>query len=141
MVCTANVSDVFSKWKENKLWFCKFWTPSYKARSGYRKIYQTLKSRIQEGIYSVDDCPPSENDLCKTYFITRTTARRAFNELLKDVFLEKERGSRVLERRKTLGLLTVKGVYEAVVENVNTSMQQHPQIVSWLSGFPFPSKK
>ena len=110
----------------------------------YRQIYHILKSRIQQGIYSVDNYLPSENDLCKTYSITRTTARRALDELLKEGFIEKEhgKGSRVLERRQTLGLLTVKGFSEAVGENVHTTMLQMPSFTSWPEKLPFrPSKK
>jgi DNA-binding GntR family transcriptional regulator len=105
----------------------------------YRKIYQTLKSGIQQQKYPVDSYLPSENELCKTYSITRTTARRALDELLKEGFIEKEhgKGSRVKERRQTLGLLTVKGFSEAVGQNVRTTFLQKPQLVAWPDHLPF----
>jgi GntR family transcriptional regulator/GntR family frlABCD operon transcriptional regulator len=109
----------------------------------YQQIYKALKSGIQQGTYAVDAYLPSENDLCKTYSITRTTARRALDELLKEGFIIKEhgKGSRVKERRQTLGLLTVKGFSEAVGENVKTIFLQRPQIVSWPEKLPFEPKQ
>jgi DNA-binding GntR family transcriptional regulator len=109
----------------------------------YRQIYNTLKSGIQQGAYAVGAYLPSENDLCKTYEITRTTARRALDELLREGFIEKEhgKGSRVKERRQSLGLLTVKGFSEAVQENVQTVFLQKPFIVSWPEQLPFPAGK
>jgi len=105
----------------------------------YRKIYQTLKSGIQQQKYPVDSYLPSENELCKTYSITRTTARRALDELLKEGFIEKEhgKGSKVKERRQTLGLLTVKGFSEAVGQNVRTTFLQMPGLVPWPAHLPF----
>jgi len=109
----------------------------------YRQIYSVLKERIQQGIYPVDAYLPSEHELCNTYSITRTTARRALDELLKEGFIEKEhgRGSRVKERRQTLGLLTVKGFSEAVRKNVVTTFLQKPKLVHWPGQLPFPASK
>ena len=105
----------------------------------YQQIYKALKSGIQQGAYTVDTYLPSENELCKTYSITRTTVRRALDELLKEGFIVKEhgKGSRVKERRQTLGLLTVKGFSEAVGENVKTIFLQKPQFVPWPEKLPF----
>ncbi len=107
----------------------------------YRQIYNILKSRIQQGIYANGDYLPSENEICKTYKITRTTARKALDELLKEGFIEKQqgKGSRVKERRKSLGLLTVKGFSEAVGENVKTIFLQKPQLRTWPVNLPFPA--
>jgi len=109
----------------------------------YRQIYAILKSRIQQGIYAVGDFLPSEHELCKTYFITRTTARKALDELLREGFIEKQhgKGSMVKERRKSLGLLTVKGFSEAVGENMHTVFLQKPQVQSWPDELPFPASK
>lgn len=110
----------------------------------YQQIYKALKSGIQLGSYAVDAYLPSENELCKTYSITRTTARRALDELLKEGFIEKEhgKGSRVKERRQSLGLLTVKGFSEAVGENVVTTFLQKPRLVHWPEKLPYqPTRK
>lgn len=113
------------------------------AEKRYQQIYLELKSRIQDGTYQVGSYLPSEHDLCKTYSITRTTARRALDELLREGFIEKYhgKGSQVKERRQTLGLLTVKGFSEAVGENVHTSMLQNPQFVEWPADLPFPASE
>jgi DNA-binding GntR family transcriptional regulator len=114
------------------------------AKKRYQQIYSILKSRIQQGTYPLDAYLPSEHELCKTYSITRTTARRALDELLKEGFIEKEhgKGSRVKERRQTLGLLTVKGFSEAVGQNVKTTFLQKPMLVDWPADILFqPGKK
>jgi GntR family transcriptional regulator/GntR family frlABCD operon transcriptional regulator len=110
----------------------------------YKQVYQILKSRIQEGIYGIGTYLPSENELCKMHGITRTTARRALDELQKEGFIVREhgKGSRVKERRQTLGLLTVKGFSEAVRENVRTVFLQRPTLRAWPESFAFsPDKK
>ena len=109
----------------------------------YRQIQIILKSRIQQGDYGVGSYLPSENELCKTYKITRTTARKALDELLREGFIEKQhgKGSRVKERRQSLGLLTVKGFSEAVEENVKPIFLQKPQILSWPEKLPFPASE
>ena len=97
----------------------------------YKQIQNFLKEQIQKGIYHTGDFLPSENDLCEQFKITRTTARKAFDELSKEGFIEKlhGKGSRVRERRKSLGLLTVKGFSEAVRGNVQTEMIKEPALV------------
>lgn len=99
----------------------------------YQSLKIFLKENIQSDKYKIGDYLPSENDLCKKFEITRTTARRALDELLHEGFIEKihGKGSRVKERRKSLGLLSVKGFSEAVGENVNTVFMQKPCISAW----------
>jgi len=107
----------------------------------YQQIYSILKSRIQQGTYLVGSRLPSENELCKSYKITRTTARRALQDLLNEGFIEKRqgKGSIVKERRQTLGILTVKGFSEAMGQNVKTTMLQNPKMVDWPKRLPFPA--
>ena len=94
----------------------------------YKKLQSYLKTRIQQGFYKQGDFLPSENELCLKYSITRTTVRKALDELQKDGFIERLRGkgSIVRERRQSLGLLNVKGFSEAVGKNVKTIMLQKP---------------
>jgi len=75
--------------------------------------------------------------------ITRTTARKALDELLNEGFIEKQRGkgSTVKERRQSLGLLTVKGFSEAVGGNVHTIFLQNPATRPWPGQLPFPSSQ
>lgn len=101
----------------------------------YQKIRDDLKQKIQLGDYTEGDLLPSENELCNTYSITRTTARKALDELLKEGFIERRhgKGSVVRERRKSLGLLNVKGFSDAVGENVRTVFLQKPATSKWSS--------
>lgn len=99
----------------------------------YKIIRDNLKKQIQLGEYKKGDFLPSENDLCKTYSITRTTARKALDELLREGFIERlhGKGSIVVERRKSLGLLNVKGFSEAVGGKVKTIFLQKPTESKW----------
>lgn len=103
------------------------------AERKYRQIQNFLKEQIQKGNYQVGDYLPSENELCARFSITRTTARKALDELLREGFIEKHhgKGSQVRERRTSLGLLTVKGFSEAVGKNVKTVFLQKPVISEW----------
>ncbi len=105
----------------------------------YRQIYAILKSGIQKGIYPTGSYLPSENNLCQTYQITRTTVRKALDELVNDGFVDKRhgKGSQVKERRQSLGLLAVKGFSEAVGDRVSTIFLQKPQYGNWPVDLPF----
>jgi DNA-binding GntR family transcriptional regulator len=106
----------------------------------YKEIHNYLKGQIQQGNYKVGDYLPSENELCARFSITRTTARKALDELIKESFIEKHhgKGSRVKERRLSLGLLNVKGFSEAVGENIKTLFLQRPVTGNWDSEIMIP---
>jgi DNA-binding GntR family transcriptional regulator len=99
----------------------------------YKEIENMLKEKIQQGILQIGDYLPSENDLCTSFSITRTTVRKALDNLIKEGFIEKQhgKGSRVRERRQSLGLLNVKGFSEAVGMNVKTIFLQEPAKRTW----------
>ena len=101
----------------------------------YKEIYNFLKGQIQQGNYKTGEFLPSENDLCSRFLITRTTARKALDELSRENFIERlhGKGSRLKERRQSLGLLNVKGFSEVVGENVKTLFLQKPVIGGWSS--------
>jgi GntR family transcriptional regulator/GntR family frlABCD operon transcriptional regulator len=64
--------------------------------------------------------------------------------LIKEGFIEKKqgKGSKVRERRQSLGLLNVKGFSEAVGKGVHTIFLQKPEIRSWDSETHFkPDEK
>lgn len=108
-------------------------------KTRYQEVEFMLKEKIQHGIFQVGDYLPSENELCTNFSITRTTVRKALDNLLKEGFIEKQhgKGSRVKERRQSLGLLNVKGFSEAVGMNVNTIFLQEPAIREWDSALTF----
>ena len=109
------------------------------AQKRYLQIYGILKERIQQGVYEIGSYLPSENELCNTYGVTRTTIRRALDELQREGFIVREhgRGSRVRERRQALGLLAVKGFSEAVGQNVRTRFLRDPVLSPWPSTLPW----
>lgn len=110
----------------------------------YKRIQEILKKQIQHAEYKVGDYLPSENELCATYRITRTTARKALEELQKEGFIIRRhgKGSQVRERRESLGLLTVKGFSEVVNQNIKTVFLQAPHFGHWDEDLSFqPSSK
>ncbi len=110
------------------------------AESKYKRIQYFLKEQIQQGVYQVGDYLPSENELCIRFSITRTTARKALDELMREGFIKKlhGKGSQVRERRKSLGLLTVKGFSEAVGGNIKTTFLQKPMSGKWSDEIVLP---
>lgn len=106
----------------------------------YYRIQKFIKKRIQLGDYPVGSYLPSENDICEKFSTTRTTVRKALDELLREGFIEKEqgKGSRVVERRKSLGLLTVKGFSGATDYEVETTLTEKPKITAWDPIIAFP---
>jgi DNA-binding GntR family transcriptional regulator len=106
----------------------------------YQGIKEGLKKQIQQGVYKVGDYLPSESDLCNRFSITRTTVRKAMEELLKEGYIEKQqgKGSKVRERQTSLGLLTVKGFSEAVGQNIQTEFLQSPVLTDWSPEILFP---
>lgn len=105
----------------------------------YQQLQFMLKEKIQQGVYQIGDYLPSENELCADFSITRTTVRKALDNLIKEGFIEKQqgKGSRVKERRNSLGLLNLKGFSEAVGQNVKTVFLQKPAIREWYAEIPF----
>ncbi len=102
----------------------------------YKEVQDYLKKKIQQGDFQVGEYLPSENDLCRQFSITRTTARKALDELVRDGYIEREhgKGSRVKERNRSLGLLNVQGFSEAVGGNIRTDFLQRPAPGKWGSG-------
>ncbi len=108
----------------------------------YVHLKNYLKELIQQGNFKVGDLLPSENELCSRFSVTRTTSRKALDELMKEGYIEKQQGqrSRVKERRESLGLLTVKGFSEAVGEDIKTIFLQKPQLSAWSAEIILPIK-
>lgn len=105
----------------------------------YRQILNDLRTSIQKGEYPVGAELPSENELCRNYSITRTTARRTLEELQTEGFIKRQHGRKsvVRERRNSLGLLNVKGFSEAVGQNVKTTVLKKPAKIEWNQSFAF----
>lgn len=106
----------------------------------YEQIQTYFKKRIQRAEIPINAYLPSEHDLCEQFSATRTTVRKALDELLKEGYIEKEhgRGSRVIERRKSLGLPTIKGFSGSTDHEIDTEVTQPPQIADWDPRIAFP---
>ncbi len=78
-----------------------------KKKTRYQELESMLKKEIQHGNLQVGDYLPSENELCTNFSITRTTVRKALDNLLKEAYIEKlqGKGNRVKEHRNSLGLV------------------------------------
>lgn len=110
-----------------------------KTKNKYQDIKDYFKKKIQTGVYGVGSYLPSENEIRAQYATTRTTVRKALDELLKEGYIEKEhgRGSRVLERGKSLGLLTLKGFSGVTDYEVKTRVTQKPKLSDWDDSIDF----
>ncbi|HLO60505.1 MAG TPA: GntR family transcriptional regulator [Bacteroidales bacterium] len=110
----------------------------------YQKLHGNLKSLIIGGIYHEGDLLPSENELMQSHGVTRSTVRQALVELVREGYIVKQQGKGSIvqkQRRRTLGLLSVKGFSEVVSSNhlaVHTVMIQKPVVTSWIEPFFYP---
>lgn len=110
----------------------------------YRDLQEKLKKDIQSGKYNEGSMLPSENELREKFGFNRSTIRQALNELVKDGYITRQhgKGSIVISRkRKSLGLLSVKGFSEIVssqARKVHTQMLLSPTLTSWDTNFFYP---
>ena len=58
-----------------------------KKVSQHKQLYEVLRKDIEEGVYSEGDLLPSENELCRTYGLTRPTVRQALISLSYDGYI------------------------------------------------------
>ena len=105
----------------------------------YQAVYSQLKAEIQAGKHTVGSLLPSENDLCKTFQMSRMTIRQALAELVKEgyIFRKHGKGSIVKANTSKIGLLTFKGFSE-VVADAKTILLQEPAYSVWPSAFSYP---
>jgi len=114
------------------------------ANPKYRRIYDALKKDILSGNYAVGDILPSENTLCAEYSVTRTTVRKALDELEGEgyVYRHHGKGSIVKDRRKSLGLLSVKGFSETVGSGASSRLVYQQELTWEMTSFGFePTEK
>ena len=107
----------------------------------YRKLYETLRKHIIEGIYSEGDLLPSENELCRLHGLTRPTVRQSLAALANDGFIRKHqgKGSIVHGMPREIGILSVSGTTSAVGDrNLQTRIIVKPVIRQWEEHFMFP---
>lgn len=59
----------------------------------YHKVRDEIKGKIMEGTYKYNEKIPSERELCRIYDVSRTTIRKAVDELCANGFLVRKQGS------------------------------------------------
>ncbi|MFW5759685.1 MAG: GntR family transcriptional regulator [Cyclobacteriaceae bacterium] len=109
----------------------------------YRQLSDDLKAKIVAGVFKSGDKLPSENQLSLQHQLNRATVRQALDELVKDGFIIKHqgKGSIVIDRKRSLGLLSIKGFSDVVrgkKQPVNSIMLIKPQVKSWPTPFTHP---
>lgn len=106
----------------------------------YRKLSDDLKAKIVAGIFKSGDKLPSENQLSVQHQLNRATVRQALDELVKEGLIVKHqgKGSIVVDRKRSLGLLSIKGFSDVVrgkKQPVSSIMLIKPQIKPWPVAF------
>jgi DNA-binding GntR family transcriptional regulator len=107
----------------------------------HRKLYETLRKRILNGVYSEGDLLPSENELCQLYGMTRPTVRQSLSALATDGYISRHqgKGSIVNSLPREIGILSVSGTTSAVGNrNLRTSIIVKPVLMQWPDDFMFP---
>jgi GntR family transcriptional regulator/GntR family frlABCD operon transcriptional regulator len=106
----------------------------------YRRLYETLRKHIIEGVYQEGDLLPSENELCRIHNLTRPTIRKALDHLLRDGFIKKQqgKGSIVHKLPKGIGILSIGSTTDALGDkNLKTTIVVKPIVIPWPENFPF----
>jgi GntR family transcriptional regulator/GntR family frlABCD operon transcriptional regulator len=110
----------------------------------YRKLYETLRKHIVEGVYKEGDLLPSENELCQLYDMTRPTVRQSLSALVSDGYIRKHQGKGSIVHRlpREIGILSVAGTTSAVGNrNLKTIIIVKPVLRSWNNEFMFSLSK
>ncbi|MCL4457870.1 MAG: GntR family transcriptional regulator [Nitrospirae bacterium] len=58
----------------------------------YLQLYEILRGKIESGDWAVDTQIPTEEDLCKTYEVSKATVRIAVSELARQGYLRRQQG-------------------------------------------------
>jgi GntR family transcriptional regulator/GntR family frlABCD operon transcriptional regulator len=107
----------------------------------YRRVFETLRKHILDGIYREGDLLPSENELCRLYGVTRPTIRQALGTLAAGGYIRKHqgKGSIVHHLPREIGILSVAGTTSALGDrNLKTRIIVKPVLKQWPHDFMFP---
>lgn len=106
----------------------------------YRELYETLRKRIEDGIYRTGDLLPSENELCTIHKMTRPTVRQALDKLMHEGYILKQQGlGSIVQGKPTgIGILSFSGTTSAVGEGkLSTRIIVKPEVRAWEEAFSF----
>ncbi len=106
----------------------------------YRKLYEILRQRIDEGVYRKGDLLPSENELCAVHGMTRPTVRKALDKLMHEGYIQKQQGlGSIVQGAPTgIGILSFSGTTSAIgAQNLRTRITVPPRVQVWDQAFGF----
>ncbi len=106
----------------------------------YQILQKDLKSQILSGIIKEGDLLPSENELCSKYNITRSTVRKALDNLVNEGYIikKKGKGSIVKLKRNSLGILSFRGFSDVLGNKkgkIFSILLQDPVLINWPGNF------
>ena len=106
----------------------------------YRKLYELLRTLIDEGTYKIGDLLPSENELCATHNLTRPTVRNALDMLVYEGFIIRQQGKGSIVKGKPtgIGILSLIGTTSAIgKDHLTTNIIEKPHVRAWDSAFSY----
>jgi GntR family transcriptional regulator len=83
----------------------------------YHQLYLVLRSKIREGVYTVGQVVPGEDQLGREFGVSRITAKRALDQLSAESMVVRERGRGTRVTSQPLSL-PVKSSVEGLLENL-----------------------
>lgn len=106
----------------------------------YQLLYHRLKREILSDVYPLGSILPSENELCASSNLSRSTVRQALGQLESEGYIlkQKGKGSIVKSKNRSLNLLSFQG-FSAMVEpsKISTLSVQEPIVMPWPEDFYF----
>ncbi|MCU0340113.1 MAG: GntR family transcriptional regulator [Spirosomaceae bacterium] len=106
----------------------------------YVILYNRLKAEILSSAYAIDSVLPSENELCASQNLSRSTVRQALSRLEAEGYIVKQKGkgSIVKAKRRALNLLSFQGFSATVSsDKISTLSVQVPKLTTWPKDFVF----
>jgi DNA-binding GntR family transcriptional regulator len=106
----------------------------------HKKIYESIRKNITDGIYTKGDMLASENQLCQMHNATRPTVRKALERLSTEGYIIRRqgKGSIVKGIPSGIGILSFSGTTSAIgQENLITKIIEGPELREWNTAFTF----
>jgi GntR family transcriptional regulator len=93
----------------------------------YLQLYEIIKKKIENNEWTVGSQIPTEEQLCKTFNVSRATVRTAVSELVRQGFLRRQsgKGTFICKQFRTEGLVMLTSFREIMLEeglNLSTNV-------------------
>lgn len=101
----------------------------------YVQLFEILKERIEAGDWAIDSQIPTEEDLCKTYGISKATVRLAVLELVRQGYLRRRQGKGTFVCKRVIpeGLTMLTSFKELMLE---TGIAFSTQVIAQMTTMP-----